>query len=823
MKRTANQAGISNREEDSQIQSKLKKKKIADSAQKYIFKVFDRFSEDALTRHQFITLLSEYKSKSLPIFEVLAQINQLFVGHPDLIIEFKHFLPETLGIKPGIGTHPKDENIHIKLLESLRKKLSKTDFEQLLDLLKSFHKRKIGRQQLTELMETLMNKYKFGQDSIEYKHFFGWIVDPLAMNTNELLDEFEINKEYIKRTRTTLLPQEVVVYQPLTYPPTLVTENDRTVNRSNHVFDYQYGIKSIGPSYIMQKFDDVEFNPTWCGGRTLVDQAVLNDEYLCVGNDSPLYHHGSLTTFTIPELQRMEEVFLKESNLSSIDIQLDLINNTILEFSLYMNALNNNESPKVLITSTEPEMSTVRKDRFKQEDNDVSESINTILNREHITSVHRVLLRKIYRHGYRRIIKYLRETPSRSIPVVLKRLKGVKEELSKKRTLVVDILRETNLEAAYQQLIHNSNRFRSLEASLLDQLNIKKEIQRNLLTLEFSKRSIHRSLYSVIYQSSSNPNKAMIKNIWRDWIIPLFRLEPKKLDAEPTTFMHQKQLFGQLVTKEMIEFMFYYHLLYRRLKRAFRNFKRKIKMDCHRVKKQVISKDLVKTIKSSQDYQFFNIDLPDPFDPSLSIDSWDSSMFQTKFIPTIIRHLEDRNVNLSKQRHYEMYCIKCLGMNAYEFFTIRQVVGGFMRTIKALNTQQQYHFCKYQYSIFSNPSVIRKRQAIIDNFVTKIDEKPVFIVLQMKHPYQSITFQHLPFVKDSPNSTVASSTLLSDRQQYVARFVSHRSKSTKGVFLRRSLSRNLKHRYQSNGLEWQLSSTSNLLEPTAHTQDVLLK
>ncbi|KAJ3296647.1 Transcriptional regulatory protein sin3 [Rhizoclosmatium sp. JEL0117] len=60
----------------------------------YVNKIKNRFSNDPDTYKQFLEILQTYQKESKPIQEVYAQVQILFKGAPDLLDEFKHFLPE---------------------------------------------------------------------------------------------------------------------------------------------------------------------------------------------------------------------------------------------------------------------------------------------------------------------------------------------------------------------------------------------------------------------------------------------------------------------------------------------------------------------------------------------------------------------------------------------------------------------------------------------------------------------------------------------------------------------------------------------------------
>jgi paired amphipathic helix protein Sin3a len=60
----------------------------------YVNKIKNRFASDPETYKQFLEILRNYQNEVKPIGEVYSMIQQLFKGHPDLLDEFKHFLPD---------------------------------------------------------------------------------------------------------------------------------------------------------------------------------------------------------------------------------------------------------------------------------------------------------------------------------------------------------------------------------------------------------------------------------------------------------------------------------------------------------------------------------------------------------------------------------------------------------------------------------------------------------------------------------------------------------------------------------------------------------
>ncbi|CAG8603504.1 7985_t:CDS:10 [Funneliformis mosseae] len=69
----------------------------------YVNKIKNRFSTDPDTYKQFLEILQTYQKEQKPIQEVYAQVQVLFKNAPDLLDEFKQFLPDNSGNFPSGG------------------------------------------------------------------------------------------------------------------------------------------------------------------------------------------------------------------------------------------------------------------------------------------------------------------------------------------------------------------------------------------------------------------------------------------------------------------------------------------------------------------------------------------------------------------------------------------------------------------------------------------------------------------------------------------------------------------------------------------------
>lgn len=79
----------------SQAQSGEKKGPVEfNHAINYVNKIKNRFSNEPDTYKHFLEILQTYQKEAKPIQEVYAQVTILFKGAPDLLDDFKQFLPE---------------------------------------------------------------------------------------------------------------------------------------------------------------------------------------------------------------------------------------------------------------------------------------------------------------------------------------------------------------------------------------------------------------------------------------------------------------------------------------------------------------------------------------------------------------------------------------------------------------------------------------------------------------------------------------------------------------------------------------------------------
>lgn len=78
--------------------SKIKKEEL-EPAVKFIQKIRNRFNRDQATFKTFLDIVDDFQSEQKSLPDLYRQISQLFSGHPDLIEDFRRFLPDQFGLR----------------------------------------------------------------------------------------------------------------------------------------------------------------------------------------------------------------------------------------------------------------------------------------------------------------------------------------------------------------------------------------------------------------------------------------------------------------------------------------------------------------------------------------------------------------------------------------------------------------------------------------------------------------------------------------------------------------------------------------------------
>lgn len=67
-----------------------------DDALDYVNKIKNRFSDHPGIYKQFLEMLKTYQRDEMPVQDLVSQVGDLFASAPDLVVEFKQFIPESV-------------------------------------------------------------------------------------------------------------------------------------------------------------------------------------------------------------------------------------------------------------------------------------------------------------------------------------------------------------------------------------------------------------------------------------------------------------------------------------------------------------------------------------------------------------------------------------------------------------------------------------------------------------------------------------------------------------------------------------------------------
>lgn len=98
---------------------KLYQKSDLDHARSYVRKIKNRFVNNPQTYKAFLEILHSYYQGQRPINEVLEEVGELFVHHPDLFNEFRLFLPKTADMMTATGEKTKKKREKVRVIFNL--------------------------------------------------------------------------------------------------------------------------------------------------------------------------------------------------------------------------------------------------------------------------------------------------------------------------------------------------------------------------------------------------------------------------------------------------------------------------------------------------------------------------------------------------------------------------------------------------------------------------------------------------------------------------------------------------------------------------------
>ncbi|PHZ11183.1 uncharacterized protein RHIMIDRAFT_238626 [Rhizopus microsporus ATCC 52813] len=426
----------------------------------YVNRIKTRFAHDPDTYKQFLEILQTYQKDNRPIQEVYAHVQYLFNGAPDLLDEFKQFLPDFTGQSAGslfdsishsgskrsVGTggsvsqsmlppgkkkrtnnmikrpkyksdvdpfsfsnfdpaRPSVSTEEIELFERIRKHIgNKPSYEEFLKTLNLY------TQQIVD-MDTLVDQVSI---------FIG--------NNQELFEWFKNMIGYEPREK------------PIEKPTTIIPKPDLNLCKTT-------GNPHESPSYrIVPK----EWQNQPCSGRDQLCWEVLNDEYV----SHPIWASEEDGFVASKKSQYEEAMHRCEEERYDYNMNIDANLNVI--------ALLEPIAHKI------EQMTPEEKNNFKLKPGLGGQSV----------SIYERIIKKIYdKERGSEIIELLYSNPAQVVPILLKRLKQKDEEWKRAQREWNKIWREQDAKNFYRSLDYQGITFKSNDRKAMAPKSLVNEIE----------------------------------------------------------------------------------------------------------------------------------------------------------------------------------------------------------------------------------------------------------------------------------------------------------------------------------------------------------
>lgn len=420
-------------------------------ARNYVKKIKQRFANDPRIYKNFLEILHTYHHEQLSIRQVDVQVASLFEDHPDLLQEFRQFLPDpsllppssdTMAqvtrakkqreIPPVIRKEPKkrskqqppkrqtyQEDIideafittasqnEIRFFQKLKSRMNNQHlYYEFLKCLDLFSQGILTRFELLVLAKDLIGKFYDLYE--EFKQFIGF--------DNSILEAYERTKEDFS-----LKPQ-------------------LQITSSYADIDFK-SCKRYGPSY---RGLPKNYIPPICSGRTELCNQVLNDIWISFPTGSEDYGFKNLR-----KNQYEEMLFKCEDDRFELDL--------VVEWN--RSAIRLLEDIQTQIEQMSPEQRLVYR-------------LDAPLDVVHIRNIER-----IFGQHALQVISALYNSPSASIQVVLKRFVEKDIEWSNARNEWNKVWKQVNETNYYKSLDYQSNQFKQTDKKALSSKSLVAEIK----------------------------------------------------------------------------------------------------------------------------------------------------------------------------------------------------------------------------------------------------------------------------------------------------------------------------------------------------------
>ncbi|KAI9316424.1 hypothetical protein BX666DRAFT_1950439 [Dichotomocladium elegans] len=507
----------------------------------YVNKIKNRYANDPDTYKQFLEILQTYQKERKPIQEVYSHVQYLFNNAPDLLHEFKQFLPEIteqpaqdfaedrhmghMGklSKPGYSTAPQATNF---LPPSKRKRgtIKRTKGQRSEgDMIAGYPASSYYEPPQMIISAEEVELFDQIRKHIGNKPSYEEFLKTLNLFTQQIIDTSELMKQvegflandrdlfdWFKTAAEIDLKDQAIVR-----PAVMIPKPDLN----------QCEIVQSSPSY---RRVSTEWQNQPCSGRDQLCWEVLNDEYV----SHPIWASEDSGFVASKKNQYEEAMHRCEEERYDYDLNIDANLNTLALLEPIAKKLET--------------MSPEDKSQFRLEPGLGGQSV----------TIYERIIKKVYdvERG-QEVIEMLYNNPARVVPVLLKRLSQKDEEWRKAQSEWNKIWRETDAKNFYRSLDYQGLTFKSNERKSIAVKTLVAEIEalseeakcrenevtNYPLTYPFADPAVFKDITRIIYSYIEKQNgfscndRTKIRSFIRIYIPLFFQLDgvvPEGLDLE---------------------------------------------------------------------------------------------------------------------------------------------------------------------------------------------------------------------------------------------------------------------------------------------------
>lgn len=462
-------------------------------AQSYVSKIRKRFRNDREVYKKFLKLLQNYQEDQKSVKEVHDRVKELFKGHPDLLIEFKQFLPDPpdndappakpsrkSSAKKSRSTHHRGdgEESQLKYKDEmeffcqLKARMEPSQWDDLLKLINLFNNHILSAMELMLVLRDLFAKptripMRTGRSVKDEPH----------------LEQPDLHTSLHKFVQM-LCGGYVSVFEGKKAAP-------KGLHRPNQT--------SAGPSYMCRPQTTLPI----CSTRDELCESVLNDQYSL----NPL---GSEQTAVLTNTHEMA-LFKAEDERFELEMMVDRV-----EWAI------NKLEPIAEELST---LSRTEKQRYE-----VYDRLNVIVLRT---------IQRLYGEHGNEVVDWLYDCPGAAVPIILARLKQRELELRaiqhEQHKIWVDVYDKNY----HKALDHRSYAFKTHDKKLLHSKALVQAIKEAPCVHQYATKNSTEEIglwyvLREVIQDQAGDDAAAITELWEEWLAPHLFPSTEKPPTRPS-------------------------------------------------------------------------------------------------------------------------------------------------------------------------------------------------------------------------------------------------------------------------------------------------